>query len=84
MTTDKELLELAANNEAFELMVKYGLEIYRGYDSCRGEFTEVFYQPRTYAQHKSCIEYHKDHPSPVAATRRAISRAGAEIGKAMP
>lgn len=82
--SDKELLELAANNEAFELMVKYELGIYRGYDSFRGEFTEVFYRPRTYARQKSCIEYHKDHPSPIEATRRAIVRAAAEIGKTMP
>ena len=84
MTADKELLELAANSKALELMVKYGLEIYRGDDSCRGEFTEVFYQPRKYARHKSCIEYHKDHPSPIEATRRAIDRAASEIEKAMP
>ena len=84
MTTDKELLELAANSEALELMVKFGLEIYRGYDSCRGGFTEVFYRPRTYARQKSCIEFHKDHPTPIEATRRAIGRATAEIGKVMP
>ena len=84
MSTDQELLELAANSEAFELMEKFGLEIYRGYDSFRGGFTEVFYRPRTYALGKSCIEYHKDHPSPIEATRRAIGRAAAEIGKAMP
>ena len=82
--SDKKLLELAANSKAFELMEKFGLEIYRGYDSYRGEFTEVFYQPRTYARHKSCIEYHKDHPSPIEATRRAIGRAAAEIGKVIP
>ena len=84
MTGEKEFRELVANSEAFELMEKFGLGIYRGYDSCRGEFTEVFYQQRTYARHKSCIEYHKDHPSPIEATRRAIVRAAAEIGKAMP
>ena len=84
MTTDKEPLELAANSEALQLMVKYGLEMYRGYDSCRGEFTEVFYRPRKYAQQKSCIEDHKDHPTPIEATRRAIVRAAAEIGKATP
>lgn len=84
MTTDKEPLELAANSEALQLMVKYELGIYRGYDSCRGEFTEVFYQPRKYARHKSCIEYHKDHPSPIEATRCAIDRAASEIEKAMP
>ena len=83
MTGEKEFRELAANNEAFELMVKFGLGIYRDYDSYRGEFTEVFYQQRTYARQKSCIEYHKDHPSPIEATRRAIVRAAAEIGKAM-
>ena len=84
MTTNTELLELAANNEALELMEKFGLEMYRGYDSCRGEFTEVFYRPRTYARQKSCIEFHKDHPTPIEATRRAIVRAAAEIGKVMP
>ena len=36
--SDKEHWELAANSEAFELMVKYELGIYRDYDSCRGEF----------------------------------------------
>ena len=79
--SDKELLELAANSEALELMEKFGLGIYRGYDSYRGEFTEVFYRQRKYALGKSCIEYHKDHPSPIEATRRAIGRAAAEIGK---
>ena len=81
MSTDQELLELTANSEALQLIVKYELGIYRGYDSCRGEFTEVLYQPRKYARHKSCIEYHKDHPSPIEATRRAIVRAAAEIGR---
>lgn len=84
MTADKELLELAANSEALELMERFGLEMYRGYDSCRGEFIEVVYRPRTYALGKSYIEYHKDHPSPIEATRRAIGRAAAKIGKAMP
>ena len=40
MTGEKEFRELAANSEAFELMVKYELGIYRGYDSYRGEFTK--------------------------------------------
>ena len=84
MTGEKEFRELTANSEAFELMVKFELGIYRDYDSCRGEFIEVFYRPRTYALGKSCIEYHKDHPSPIEATRRAIGRAAAAIGKAMP
>ncbi len=82
--SDKKLPELAANSEALELMVKFGLGIYRGYNSYRGEFTEVFYRPRKYALGDSCIEYHKDHPSPIEATRRAIGRAAAEIEKATP
>ena len=84
MSTDQELLELTANSEALQLIVKYELGIYRGYDSCRGEFTEVFYRPRTYALGKSYIEYHKDHPSPIEATRRAIGSAASAIEKAMP
>ena len=84
MTGEKEPWELAANSEAFELMVKFGLGIYIGYDSYRGEFTEVFYRPRKYALGKSCIEYHKDHHSPIEATRRAIGRAASEIEKATP
>ena len=84
MTGEKEPWEMSANSEALELMEKFGLEMYRGYDSCRGEFTEVFYRPRTYALGKSYIEYHKYHPSPIEATRRAIGRAAAKIGKAMP
>ena len=84
MTGEKEPWELAANSEAFELMVKFGLGIYIGYDSCRSEFIEVFYRPRTYARKKSCIEYHKDHPTPIEATRRAIGRAASEIEKATP
>ena len=50
MTADKEPLELAANSEALQLMVKYELGIYRGYDSYQGEFIEVFYRPRKYAR----------------------------------
>lgn len=72
MTGEKEPWEMAANSEALELMVKFGLGIYWGYDSYRGEFTEVFYHPRTYALGKSYIEYHKDHPSPIEATRVLI------------
>ena len=37
MTTDKEPLELAANSEALQLMVKFGLGIYRDYDSYRDD-----------------------------------------------
>ena len=72
------------DGDTLRLMVQQGLVIYRGHDAIRGEFCEVFYRPRKYARQKSCIEYHKDHPDQVAATRRAIVRAAAEIGKAQP
>lgn len=72
------------DGDTLRLMVHLAFGIYRGYDPIRGEFVEVFYRPRKYARQKSCIEYHKDHPDQVAATRRAIVRAAAEIGKAMP
>ena len=71
------------DGQSLRLAVQQGLEICRGHDAIRGEFVEVFYRPRKYARQKSCIEYHKDHPDQVAATRRAIVRAAAEIGKAM-
>ena len=71
-------------SDALRLAVQQGLEICRGHDAIRGEFCEVFYRPRKYARQKSCIEYHKDHPDQVAATRRAIVRAAAEIGKVQP
>ena len=72
------------DGDALRLAVQLGLEIYRGHDAIRGEFCEVFYRPRKYAGQKSCIEYHKDHPDQVAATRRAIVRAASEIEKATP
>ena len=71
------------DDDTLRLMVQRGLGIYRGHDAIRGEFCEVFYRPRKYARQKSCIEYHKDHQDQFAATRRAIVRAAAEIGKAM-
>ena len=68
------------DGDALQLAVQQGLEICRGHDAIRGEFCEVFYRPRKYARQKSCIEYHKDHPDQVAATRRAIVRAASSIG----
>lgn len=70
------------DGDALRLAVQQGLEIYSDHDAIRGEFCEVFYRPRKYAWQKSCIEYFKDNPDPLAATRRAITRAAAEIGKA--
>ena len=72
------------DGDALRLMVQLGFGIYRGHDAIRGEFCEISYWPRKYAREKSCIEYHKDHPNQFAATRRAIVRAAAEIGKAQP
>jgi len=73
---------LEDDGDTLRLMVQLGFGIYRGHDAIRGEFCEISYWPRKYAREKSCIEYHKDHPNQFAATRRAIVRAAAEIGKA--
>ena len=70
------------DGDALLLAVHLAFGIYRGHDAIRGEFCEVFYRPRKYARQKSCIEYHKDHQDKFTATRRAIVRAAAEIGKA--
>ena len=72
------------DGDALRLAVHLGFGICKDHDAIRGEFCEVFYRPRKYARQKSCIEYYKDHPDQVAATRRAIVRAAAEIGKVMP
>ena len=71
---------LTDDGEALRLAVQQGLEICRDHDEIRGEYVEVFYRPYKYARQKSCIEYHKDHPDQVAATRRAIVRAASSIG----
>lgn len=69
------------DGQSLRLMVQLGLEICSDHDAIRGEFCEVFYRTRKYARQKSCIEYHKDHQDQFAATRRAIVRAAAEIGR---
>ena len=71
---------LVRDSDALRLAVNLGFGIYKGHDAIRGEFCEVFYRPRKYARQKSCIEYFKDNPDPLAATRRAIVRAASSIG----
>lgn len=58
------------DGDALRLAVKLGIEVYQYYDSaaCLWKGDEI-------------IELHKDDP--YAATRRAIVRAAAEIGKGM-
>lgn len=73
---------LKDDGDTLRLAVQLGFKICSDHDATLGEFCEVFYHPRKYARQKSCIEYHKDHPDRFAATRRAIVRAAAEIGKA--
>ena len=72
---------LEDDGDTLRLMVQLGLGIYRGHDASCGGFCEVFYRSRKYAREKSCIEYHEDHKDKYTATRRAIVRAAAEIGK---
>jgi len=66
---------LADDGDALRLAVELKFEIFCGEDQ-----SEV----KDYEQTFVIIEEHKDHESPVSATRRAIVRAAAEIGKEMP
>ena len=98
--TDKELLELAAkaaglevvtptmlkygqwnpltdDGDALRLAVKLGLKTSVGYD-----IGLVFCRPSESDEHEVWEPLGKNDP--YAATRRAITRAAAEIGKAMP
>lgn len=42
MTTDKEPWEMAANSEAFELMEKFGLEMYRATTAAEVDLPKCF------------------------------------------
>ena len=66
---------LTDDGDALRLAVELKFEIFCGEDQ-----SEV----KDYEQTFVIIEEHKDHESPVSATRRAIVRAAAEIGKEMP
>ncbi len=109
MTTDRELLEMAAkaaryqyakhggyivvdgvpgnwnpltdDGDALRLAVKLGMSIEVHYDESKPTpgLRVVFSRGRW--EHVMVEEYARD---PYAATRRAILRAAAEIGKAMP
>lgn len=65
---------LTDDGDAFQLMVKLGLGV-----SAKKKIAAAVYAANAY----TCETFtHKDDP--YAATRRAIVRAAAEIGKAMP
>ena len=67
------------DGDAFRLMVKIGLRDYFGL-----EVQETCTQATCFEPWEHCeFEYHKDHQDPLAATRRAIVRAAAEIGRSM-
>jgi hypothetical protein len=70
-------MPLLGNDDALRLAV--GLRI----DVRIGSYDTLAYQS-TNTKSKSAAEKHDDFKDPSAATRRAIVRAAAEIGKAMP
>jgi hypothetical protein len=63
---------LTDDGDALRLAVKLGVEVYQYYDSAA-----VLWKG------DEIVEYYKNNNDPYAATRRAIVRAGAEIGKGM-
>lgn len=73
---------LTDDGDALRLAVKLKIEVYHANDE--GEAVYASYvKPNSAIAY--CIEYYDDydhHGSPYAATRRAIVRAAAEIGKA--
>ena len=71
---------LIDDGEALRLAVMLELEIYHG-DSCGVTEVYVGYVKYEFDRIRYCVEQHDDDK--YAATRRAIVRAAAEIGKAM-
>jgi len=67
---------LTDDGDALRLAVKLGMNIWSGYGTTVAEMPS-----QAENDHVSFSEHHKDEP--YAATRRAIVRAAAEIGKGM-
>ena len=69
---------LTEDGDALRLAVKLGMELYHGYNDGPAVFAAV---PKRNSMPAFVVEMHDCDPH--AATRRAITRAAAEIGKAM-
>ena len=72
---------LTDDGDALRLAVKLGLEVSIGAVGRHPETGEVFGMTYVTSADYDCLEKHSDDP--YAATRRAIVRAAAEIGKGM-
>lgn len=69
---------LKDDGDALRLAVKLGLEVYKGNDEA-GDLAGVVYFIEGQSRPKVAMEYHKDHNDAFSATRRAITRAAAEM-----
>ncbi len=108
MTTDRELLELAAkaggfreydehyvpwnplddDGDALRLAVKLEMEIYHAFDDVMNVYASYPVEDGQIQGIQYVVEPHNKDPfittrDPLAATRRAIVRAAAEIGRNM-
>ena len=72
---------LTDDGDALRLAVKLGLEVSMGAVGRHPETGEVFGMTYVTSADYDCLEKHSDDP--YAATRRAIVRAAAEIGRTM-
>jgi hypothetical protein len=76
---------LTNDGDALRLAVKLNIEIYQANDEGMATYAGYFAGTKD-ARLKFCVEYHDDIKNmgdPYAATRLAIVRAAAEIGKEM-
>lgn len=69
---------LRDDGDVLRLAVNLGLEVYKGNDEV-GDLAGVVYFIEGRSRPKVAIEYYKDHDDAFSATRRAITRAAAEI-----
>jgi len=75
---------LIDDGDALRLAVKLGIDFYEGEDDGKAAYAG-YYAPRSNTRpQRFMVERHNDHADPYAATRLAITRAAAEIGRTMP
>ncbi|WP_186055727.1 hypothetical protein [Burkholderia gladioli] len=72
---------LIDDRDALRLAVRADIEVFQGDNCDRPAAFAGYFKPASLMGRRYCIEYHGDHHcDQVAATRRAITRAAAEIG----
>lgn len=70
------------DGDALRLAVTADIEVFQGDNCDRPAAFAGYFKPASLMGRRYCIEYHGDHHSDqMAATRRAITRAAAEIAR---